>query len=182
MKTHQILILVADTRVLSCVADSLQERHFASISPTNYKDTKASIFRSKVIAIADTPGRHGRCKRKWEHCGNVLVGVETLPYTSTIYRWVSDGATLLSFKLVRLFPGWSFDSCSPVTISTSLPVVNRGRSVFLSSQEPCHIMLFPIGIRPSGVLTYYIYRIGPLSLESQESITLGDYGIFTIGE
>ena len=142
MKTHQVLIiLVVDTGVLSCLADSLQERRFASISPANYKDTKASIFRSKVIAIADIHGRHGRCKREWEHCGNVLVGVETLPYTSTIYRWVSDGATLLSFKLVRLFPGWSFDSCSPVTISTSLPVGNRERSVFLSSQKP----YFPLG-------------------------------------
>ena len=50
MNTHQVLIvLVVDTRVLGCVADSLQERRFASISPTDYKDTKASIFRSEVI-------------------------------------------------------------------------------------------------------------------------------------
>ena len=101
MKTHHVLvILVVDTRVLGCVADSVQERRFASISPTNYKDTKASIFRSKVIGIAVTHGRHCRCKREWEqweHCGNVLVGVEILPYTSTIYRWVRDG---WSFKIV----------------------------------------------------------------------------------
>ena len=52
MNTHQILIiLVVDTRVLGCVADSLQERRFASISPTDYKDTKASIFCSEVIGI-----------------------------------------------------------------------------------------------------------------------------------
>jgi hypothetical protein len=45
MNTHQVLIiLVVDTRVLGCVADSLQERRFASISPTDYKDTKASIY------------------------------------------------------------------------------------------------------------------------------------------
>ena len=50
MNTHQILIiLVVDTRVLGCVADSLQDCRFASISPTDYKDTKASIFRSEVI-------------------------------------------------------------------------------------------------------------------------------------
>ena len=52
MNTHQILIvLVVDTRVLSCVADSLQECSFASISPTDYEDTKAFIFRSKVIGF-----------------------------------------------------------------------------------------------------------------------------------
>jgi hypothetical protein len=52
MKTHQVLIiLVVDTRVLGCVTDSLQERRFASISPTDYKDTKASIFRHKYIDV-----------------------------------------------------------------------------------------------------------------------------------
>ena len=46
--THQaLIILVVDTKVLSCVADSLQERRFASISPTDYKDTEASICRSE---------------------------------------------------------------------------------------------------------------------------------------
>ena len=50
MNTHQILIvLIVDTRVLGCVADSLQECSFASISPTDYEDTKAFIFRSEVI-------------------------------------------------------------------------------------------------------------------------------------
>ena len=59
MKTHQVLIiLVVDTRVLGCVADSLQERRFARISPTDYKDTKASIFHPKLIGIK-VP--HGRC-------------------------------------------------------------------------------------------------------------------------
>ena len=59
MNTHQVLlILVVDTMVLSCVADSLQERRFASISPTDYKDTKALIFRSEFIGITVA---HGRC-------------------------------------------------------------------------------------------------------------------------
>ena len=47
MNAHQVfIILVVDTRALGCVAaDSLQleERRFSSISPTDYKDTKASI-------------------------------------------------------------------------------------------------------------------------------------------
>ena len=52
MNTHQVLIvLVVNTRILGCVADSLQECRFASISPTNYKDTKAFIFRSEVIVF-----------------------------------------------------------------------------------------------------------------------------------
>ena len=59
MNAHQVLvILVVDTRVLGCVADSLQERRFASISPTDYKDTKTSIFRSEVIGITVA---HDRC-------------------------------------------------------------------------------------------------------------------------
>ena len=57
--THQVLIaLVVDTRILGCVADSLQERRFASISPTYYKDTKACIFCSEVIGVTVA---HGRC-------------------------------------------------------------------------------------------------------------------------
>ena len=48
---HQILIIVVDTRILSCVADSLQECRFASISPTDYKYAKVSIFFSEVIGI-----------------------------------------------------------------------------------------------------------------------------------
>ena len=60
MNTHQIVIVfVVDTRVLSCVADSLQERRFASISPTDYKDTKARIFRSDVVEITVAHGCSG---------------------------------------------------------------------------------------------------------------------------
>ena len=59
MNAHQVLIIfVVDTRILCCIADSFQERRFASISPTDYKDTKASIFRSEVIG---TKVAHGRC-------------------------------------------------------------------------------------------------------------------------
>ena len=59
INTHQVLIVfVVDTRVLGCVADSLQERRFASIGPADYKDTKVSIFLSKVIEITVA---HGRC-------------------------------------------------------------------------------------------------------------------------
>ena len=51
MNTHQVLIVVVDARVLSRVADTLQERCFASISPTDYKYSKASIHRSEVIVF-----------------------------------------------------------------------------------------------------------------------------------
>ena len=57
--THQVLIiLVVDTRVLDCVTDSLQERRFASISPTDYENTETSIFCSKVIGFTVA---HFRC-------------------------------------------------------------------------------------------------------------------------
>jgi hypothetical protein len=58
MKTHQVLIiLVVDTRVLGCIADSLQESRFASISPSDYKDTKAGIFCSKFVGFKAAHGR-----------------------------------------------------------------------------------------------------------------------------
>ena len=59
MSAHQVLIIhVVDTKILGCVADSLQERRFAGIGPTDYKDTKASVFRSEVMGITVV---HGRC-------------------------------------------------------------------------------------------------------------------------
>ena len=52
MNTHQILVIVVDTRILCCVANSLQECRFASIGPSDYKYTKVSVFRSEIIGIA----------------------------------------------------------------------------------------------------------------------------------
>ena len=49
MNSHQILIIIVDTRILGSVADSLQDSRFAGISPTNYKDTEESIFLSEVM-------------------------------------------------------------------------------------------------------------------------------------
>jgi len=52
MNTRQVLTtLVIYTRVLGCVTDSLQERRFACIGPTDYKDTKARIFLSELIGV-----------------------------------------------------------------------------------------------------------------------------------
>jgi hypothetical protein len=71
INTHQVLaILVVDTRVLGCVADSLQERRFPSIGPTDYKDTKASIFRSEIIGripIARVEVRRCKGLDEFEH-------------------------------------------------------------------------------------------------------------------
>ena len=73
MNTHQVLIIVVeDTRILRCVADSLQERRFASISPTDYKYTKASIFRSEFIGIRVV---HDRCGGKGKTSKERLLGV-----------------------------------------------------------------------------------------------------------
>ena len=62
MNTHQILVIVVDTRILSCVANSLQECRFASIGPSDYKYTKVSVFSSEIIGIAVV--HHGRLLRK----------------------------------------------------------------------------------------------------------------------
>ena len=59
MNTHQVLIIVVvDTWIFVCVAYSLQDRRLASISPTDYKNTKVSIFRSEVVGITVV---HGGC-------------------------------------------------------------------------------------------------------------------------
>ena len=59
MNAHQVLIIVAaDTRILGCVADPLQERRLASISPADYKNTKESMLCSEVVWIIVV---HGRC-------------------------------------------------------------------------------------------------------------------------
>ena len=79
MNPHQVLIIVVDTRILCCVADSLQERSFASISPTDYKDAKVSIFCSEVIgitAVAHFVVDKGK-ETAWERCRNHRG--ETLP-------------------------------------------------------------------------------------------------------
>ena len=60
MNTHQVHIIVVDTRILCCVADSLQERRFASIGPSDYEDTKVSIFCFEVIGIT-TVVHNGCC-------------------------------------------------------------------------------------------------------------------------
>jgi hypothetical protein len=95
----------------------------------------------------------------------------------------NDGAgsrSLTSLIMFRL----GVDSCSPVTISTSyrwVTIAVKGLSPEWSKGHS--FALFPVGIRPSGVLTYNNYRNGPaLSPESQESLAPGDYGIFTIGK
>ena len=51
MNTHQVLLIVVDTRILGCVTDSLQERRFSSIGPSDYKYTKVSILCSEVVGI-----------------------------------------------------------------------------------------------------------------------------------
>ena len=57
----------------------------------------------------------------------------------------------------------------------------KGR--FPEWQEAQSYALFPVEIRPSGVLTYNNYRNGPaLFPGSQELIAPGDYGIFTLGK
>ena len=51
MNTHQVFLIVVDTRILGCVTDSLQESRFASIGPSDYKYAKMSILCSEVIGI-----------------------------------------------------------------------------------------------------------------------------------
>ena len=77
MNTHQVLIIIVDTRILCCVTDPLQERRFASIGPSDYKYTKVGIFRSEIIGIA--VAHHGRCvEGKGRLRGNNITAAHAL--------------------------------------------------------------------------------------------------------
>jgi hypothetical protein len=77
LNTHQVLIIVVDTRILGCVADSLQQRSFASISPADYKDAKSSIFCSEVIWIKVA---HYNARGKAKDCVGMLSWSPHVPY------------------------------------------------------------------------------------------------------
>ena len=76
MNTHQVLIIIIDTRILCCVTDPLQERRFASIGPSDYKYTEVSVFRSELIGIA--VAHHGRCVREYRIRGNNITVAHAL--------------------------------------------------------------------------------------------------------
>ena len=97
--------------------------------------------------------------------------------------WVSSEIAQL-YDHLWFCLGWRVDSSSPVTISTSYRWVTIAvNDTFPKWPKAQSFALFPIGMRPSGVLSYYMYRNGPaLSPESQELIAPGEYGIFTKGK
>jgi hypothetical protein len=80
-------------------------------------------------------------------------------------------------------PGWRVDTDSPTSISTA----HRWITTIVQTEDPNFVpesfALFPVVIRPSGILTYVIQRSGlALSRESQENIVPGDYGIYNEGK
>ena len=83
LNTHQVLIIVVDTRILGCVADSLQQCCFASISPADYKYAKVSIFRPEVIWTKVAHGRWGLIikgkETAWERWCTNLVNMFSSP-------------------------------------------------------------------------------------------------------
>jgi len=71
----------------------VQERRFSSISPTDYKDTKASIFRSEVIGIRVA---HDRCAEgKEKLCGNAALELSRSRTASIISVTVCASIVLL---------------------------------------------------------------------------------------
>ena len=79
-------------------------------------------------------------------------------------------------------PGWRVDTDSPTSISTAHRWITTIVQTEVPNFAPESFSLFPVVIRPSGVLTYVIQRSGlALSRESQESIVPGDYGIYKEG-
>ena len=80
-------------------------------------------------------------------------------------------------------PGWRVDTDSPTSISTAHRWITTIVQIKAPNFAPESFALFPVVIRPSGVLTYAIQRSGlALSRESQENIVPGDYGIYNQGK
>ncbi len=70
---------------------------------------------------------------------------------------------------------------SPITVSTAHRLDNRRSSRSRSWKEAGRYTLFPVGVRPSIVMTYSVYKNGArLSRESQDIVAPGDYGLYTI--
>jgi hypothetical protein len=80
-------------------------------------------------------------------------------------------------------PGWRVDINSPTSISTAHRWITAIVQTEGPNFAPESLALFPVVIRPPGVLTYVIQRSDlALSRESQESIVPGDYGIYNEGK
>jgi len=55
--TYQVFIFfIIDTRLLVCVADSLQESCFAGVSTTDDKNAKLTVFLPNFIVVAHVDG------------------------------------------------------------------------------------------------------------------------------
>lgn len=92
--------------------------------------------------------------------------------------WVSNFGHLIMDPLT----GLHVDTDSPPSIST----VHRWITTIVQTQRshstPKPFALFPVVIRPAGVLLYNLQQSGSaLSRESQESISPGHYGIYKQG-
>ena len=103
--------------ILACVANSLQERRFAGIGPSDYKDTKVSIFCSEVIGI--TVGYHDRCGSIYEllvkcyYCRGQASEILFEPFSFQYHEvdsypagewgkgWRTSNTTLVEFRLAR---------------------------------------------------------------------------------
>ena len=85
--------------------------------------------------------------------------------------------------------GWRVDNDSPITVSTAYRWITDAVQAQLQGQpqlrpweEAERFTLFPVEVRPSVVLTYFVHKNGAgLSRESQDVIAPGDYGLYTIG-
>ena len=106
MSTYQVLIVIVDTRVLGGIADSLQEGRFASIGPTDHKNTKASIFRSEIIGIT-VDVAHGRCA--WDEVD--FVGSVCSCEIKTLKMIWSQQSTPGFCQLSEKFPFSLLESC-----------------------------------------------------------------------
>jgi hypothetical protein len=93
MNTHQSFIIVGDTRILGCAADSLQERRFDSISPTDYKDMKASYFARRPYGSLMVVVGKGKERLRGNAAGSVDCRCRIVPVRSNtkaidkVYIW-----------------------------------------------------------------------------------------------
>ena len=173
MNTHQVLIIIVDTRILCCVADSLQERRFASIGPSDYKYTKASVFRSKIIGIA--VAHHGRCvkdkeitweqyhSRSWSrpHAASCMASCRGFGFSLDLKNQISI------IKSIILRRTWRY--ISNISTDWHTRCIRFAGRIFGEYHGRMAAFTMFAGCEWHNLLLYYLTRLVYLSLYSERS-------------
>ncbi|KAF8639120.1 hypothetical protein AX17_001735 [Amanita inopinata Kibby_2008] len=105
-----------------------------------------------------------------------VLSAKSKQQNRNIFIWCSSSR--------KLAMGWHVDDESPVTVSTAYRWVTTAVLTQYPEWKAAETYaLFPVALRPNGVLMNTVHRNGEstLSRESQDIMLPGDYGLYDIG-